>query len=187
MMFDCLDIMVQTIFNRTAALIEQVGEAEYAAEVVHAIHERAKTCGPAKALPSAIGSLVKAIPIGAMGQQAFDTIVATCMLGIALPIMLAASVAILLKYRGRGSIFSRQTCVGKKGRPFYLLRFRTRVQSRRTRGSVGQHSITYENAGMLGALLHWTSLRDIPMLINVMRGDLPLTSVIRRELPVMRG
>src|SRR5689334_3750234 len=61
------------------------------------------------------------------GKRAFDIVVASLLLVVLSPVMLAAAVAVGVTSPG-GAVF-RQTRVGALKRPFVLLKFRTMVQN----------------------------------------------------------
>jgi len=64
--------------------------------------------------------------------------------------------------------FVRQTCVGRYGRPFCLLTFRTGSETIAAEQSAG----TRKN--MVGRLLALSNLDRLPELLNLLRGDLSL-------------
>jgi hypothetical protein len=53
-------LLAQLLLNVTVWLINRIAGSEYAANVIHAVQERTKRLGPARALPSAILSALKA-------------------------------------------------------------------------------------------------------------------------------
>jgi len=198
-MMSAADVFVkvaQALFNATVTLIEQVGEAEYAAEVVHAIHERAKESGPAQALPSALGSLVKAIQFGAVAQRAFDVVGAVFVLGVTLPVLIMAIAGILIIDRGRRPIFYLHKRVGLNGRGFKMIKFRTttlqstqewtysandRLWYRRVNGTVVKTMRRDPQVlPIIGDFLRRTSVSELPFLINVMRGEMSFASLTTR-------
>ena len=54
-----------------------------------------------------------------------DLVIAAALVAVALPLMLL--VALAIKWEGPGPIFERQTSIGRGGRRFELLEFRTRA------------------------------------------------------------
>jgi hypothetical protein len=76
-------LLAQLLLNVTVWLINRVAGSEYAANVIHAVQERAKRLGPARALSSAICSFAKAATGIRLGRIATSTLWLTiCMVGI---------------------------------------------------------------------------------------------------------
>jgi lipopolysaccharide/colanic/teichoic acid biosynthesis glycosyltransferase len=88
------------------------------------------------------------------------------------PILLLIAVAI--KLESRGPVFFFQDRVGRQGKVFRVVKFRSMVQDAQHRGlgmrvEAGDARIT-----RVGRLLRRTSLDEIPQLINIARGDMSL-------------
>jgi lipopolysaccharide/colanic/teichoic acid biosynthesis glycosyltransferase len=102
----------------------------------------------------------------------FDIAIASVLLVVTSPIMLAALIAIRLE--SKGSPIYKQRRVGKDGEVFELLKLRTMVTGAEHIGAglavnEGDPRIT-----RIGALLRRFSLDELPNLINVVRGDLAI-------------
>ena len=117
----------------------------------------------APAAPGTVGSRVRNRPVlrGADGliKASFDSTVAAFVLVLLAPVLLA--VAVCLAATGRGRVFARQDRVGRDGRVFQLLRFRTEGDAGRTKP--GEFP--------LGAFLRRYSIDELPQLVNVLKGD----------------
>jgi lipopolysaccharide/colanic/teichoic acid biosynthesis glycosyltransferase len=105
-------------------------------------------------------------------SRAFDILIASVLLVLASPILLAALIAIRLE--SKGSPIYKQRRVGKDGEVFELLKLRTMVTGAEHIGAglavnEGDPRIT-----RIGALLRRFSLDELPNLINVLRGDLAI-------------
>ena len=89
------------------------------------------------------------------GKRVFDVVGAAGGLLFFAPVMIATAVAIVLD-DGRPVLF-RQTRLGRRRRPFSILKFRTMRGDRVTR---------------VGRVLRATGLDELPQFVNILRGDL---------------
>ena len=84
-----------------------------------------------------------------------------------------AVVAILVRLSGPGPVFFRQSRLGRYGRPFQLVKFRTMVARPEGQGPLvtagGDARVT-----PLGRVLRRTKLDELPQLWNVVRGNMSL-------------
>ncbi len=112
-------------------------------------------------------------------KRAFDFFCALILLLLALPFLLA--IAIAVQITSRGPVLFRQLRVGKKGRQFTLLKFRTMAHNRRDPGPslTGKDDLRITALGRI--LRHW-KLDELPQLINVVRGDMSFVGP-RPDLP----
>lgn len=104
-------------------------------------------------------------------QRARDLVACGILLVVTLP--LAAVAACLIKLDQPGPVFYRQTRVGRHGKTFTLLKFRSmRVDAERGGprwASVGDPRVT-----RVGRFLRLTRIDELPQLLNVLRGDMTL-------------
>ncbi|MFJ4611442.1 sugar transferase [Streptomyces griseus] len=111
-------------------------------------------------------------PVGHRAKRAMDAALAAVGLLLAAPVMAACALAVRLS-DGPGVIF-RQERVGRHGRPFVLLKFRTLrpadVQESATRWNVASDG----RMSRVGRALRRTSLDELPQLWNVLRGDMSM-------------
>ena len=105
-------------------------------------------------------------------KRIMDIVLGFLFLVLISPIMLLAAIAIHLTIPG--SILVEEERVGRNGRLFKMLRFRTSPATRDTR--------TTEPDSVLGRLFQKTNLDEIPQLINVIRGEMSLVGP-RPEVP----
>ena len=110
-------------------------------------------------------------------KRAIDLAVASLALIATAPILLVASLAIVLTMGA--PILFRDERAGRDGRPFHLLKFRT-MRPLRPGESIPEHD--GDRITRVGALLRSTSLDELPTLWNVLRGDLSVVGP--RPLPV---
>ncbi len=102
-------------------------------------------------------------------KRGLDIFGATIGLIVFAPLLLAIAVAVRLS--GGSPVLFRQQRIGRHGRPFTLLKFRT------MRDGVGPDGAVLEDGKRLtplGKLLRRTSLDELPELWNVLVGDMSL-------------
>lgn len=109
---------------------------------------------------------------GGAGKRLLDLTLAAAALVVTAPLLLACALAVRLA-DGPGVLF-RQERIGRGGRPFTLLKFRTwnpcDEHEAATRWSLdGEHRMS-----RTGRLLRRTSLDELPQLWNVLRGEMSL-------------
>ncbi|WP_431901310.1 sugar transferase [Nonomuraea sp. bgisy101] len=115
-------------------------------------------------------------------KSAFDKVIAASGLLLLMPIF--AVVALVIRAASRGPALFRQTRVGKDGKEFTVLKFRTMVSdAEKIKASLRELN---ESDGLLfkirndpritpvGAWLRRCSLDELPQLVNVLRGDMSL-------------
>ncbi|MCB9382171.1 MAG: sugar transferase, partial [Acidimicrobiaceae bacterium] len=115
-------------------------------------------------------------------KRVFDLLASLLILVLASPVMLF--IALLIKLDDRGPVFFLQRRVGKDGRTFGVLKFRTMAVDAEAR--LAQLKAENERNGPLfkmerdprvtgiGRFLRATSLDELPQLINVLRGEMSL-------------
>ncbi|MGR8008721.1 exopolysaccharide biosynthesis polyprenyl glycosylphosphotransferase [Streptomyces hypolithicus] len=111
-------------------------------------------------------------PFARVAKRAMDAALAALALLAAMPVMLACALAVRLS-DGPGVIF-RQERIGRGGRPFTLLKFRT-LRPANEHESATRWSVALDRRmSATGNLLRRTSLDELPQLWNVLRGDMSL-------------
>jgi lipopolysaccharide/colanic/teichoic acid biosynthesis glycosyltransferase len=82
-------------------------------------------------------------------------------------------VAALVKAESRGPVFYMQERIGKHGRPFRIVKFRSMVADAERLGPLvsGRRD---PRITRVGAFLRATKLDELPQLVNVLRGDMTL-------------
>ena len=84
-------------------------------------------------------------------------------------------IAILIKLTSKGPIFFRQERLGKDGKVFKILKFRTMVVNAEKIGDgVKVKSENDNRITSIGRLLRATSLDELPQLFNVLKGEMSL-------------
>ncbi len=102
-------------------------------------------------------------------RNALDRVVCLCGLLVLGPLL--AVVAVLVRFEDGGPVLFRQVRIGRRGRPFELLKFRTMRTSNQGPEitAAGDRRIT-----RIGRKLRDTKLDELPQLWNVVRGDMSL-------------
>ncbi len=105
-------------------------------------------------------------------KRGMDLVLGSLALVLLAPLMAALAVAV--KVSSRGPILYRQTRLGKNGRPFNMLKFRSmRVDAERETGPVWARQRD-NRCTPLGRFLRRWSLDELPQLFNVLLGDMSL-------------
>lgn len=106
-----------------------------------------------------------------MLKRVFDMFFSACALFALFPVF--AVIAILVKLDSPGPVFYRGRRIGKNGRGFDMIKFRTMVPDAERRGFIhvarGDLRIT-----RIGRFLRKYKLDELPQLINVLKGDMSL-------------
>jgi exopolysaccharide biosynthesis polyprenyl glycosylphosphotransferase len=135
----------------------------------------------ASMVPSPVLDYLWTVPVGwlrspskrfAQGllKRTSDVLGATLLLLVAAPLMLALAVAV--RCSSPGPVLFRQRRIGRHGREFNLLKFRTmRVH---TQGDTLWSVVGNAQVTRIGRLLRRTSLDELPQLLNILWGDMSL-------------
>lgn len=115
-------------------------------------------------------------------KRIFDLVGASVILAVVSPLM--ALTALLVRLTSAGPVFFRQERVGRGGRPFELLKFRSMVADAEARkAELAQQNQAAEGffkiaddprITRLGRVLRRTNLDELPQLFNVLRGEMSL-------------
>ena len=115
-------------------------------------------------------------------KRAFDLLAAGVGVTVAAPFV--ALIALAIKLDSRGPVLFRQARVGRNGRQFQILKFRSMVAGAdrqkdglRGRNEVGEGMFKISEdprVTRVGSLLRRTSLDELPQVFNVLRGDMSL-------------
>jgi lipopolysaccharide/colanic/teichoic acid biosynthesis glycosyltransferase len=115
-------------------------------------------------------------------KRLFDVLVSLNALVLLSPLMVVVSLAIV--FGSPGGVLFYQERVGRGGRPFAMLKFRSMVPDAEALGSYqtneGDPRIT-----PIGKILRQTSLDELPQLVNVLKGDMSLVGP-RPDVPAQR-
>jgi exopolysaccharide biosynthesis polyprenyl glycosylphosphotransferase len=105
-------------------------------------------------------------------KRLFDIVVASAALIVVLPVMAAAALAVRIE-GGPGIIF-RQVRVGRDGKRFEVLKFRSMRPTDELESQTKWSVATDTRVGPVGRFLRRTSIDELPQLWNVIRGDMTL-------------
>jgi lipopolysaccharide/colanic/teichoic acid biosynthesis glycosyltransferase len=114
-----------------------------------------------------------------MAKRAFDLVFATFALVVLLPLL--AAIAVMIKLDSRGPVLFRQTRVGRDGRAFAIVKFRSmRADAPQTGPALTVGADV--RITRTGARLRAHHLDELPQLANVIAGSMSLVGP-RPELP----
>lgn len=96
------------------------------------------------------------------------------LIGLLVLAPLLAITAICVKLTDRGPVFFRQTRVGREGKAFEILKFRSMHWDRCDISGVAQTVAKDHRVTPIGSFIRRTSIDELPQLINVLTGDMSL-------------
>lgn len=112
-------------------------------------------------------------------KRAFDILTVLLTLPFVLPVLIAVALAVRLT--SLGPVLFTQRRIGRKGRPFTILKFRT-MEHARHRAHRSVTTARDQRFTLIGPLLRRWKLDELPQLLNVLRGDMSLVGP-RPKLP----
>ena len=97
------------------------------------------------------------------------------LIGIILLIPLFINISILIKFTSKGPVFFKQERIGKNGKIFRIIKFRTMIVNAENIGDgLTVKSENDERITKIGKFLRATSLDELPQLFNVLVGHMSL-------------
>lgn len=105
-------------------------------------------------------------------KRIIETALAFTGLVILLPVLLLTALAI--KLEDGGPIFYRQERVGKMGRVFSLIKFRSMIQNAEADGKAQWAKKGDSRVTRVGEFIRKSRIDEVPQLINLVRGDMSL-------------
>ena len=106
------------------------------------------------------------------GKRLLDLAGGAVLATVAAPVM-AVAAAVLWRTQGRPVLFHQER-VGKDGRPFTVVKFRTMVEGAATQGAGMWFEPGDARVTPAGRWLRATSIDELPQVWNVLRGDMSL-------------
>lgn len=116
-----------------------------------------------------------------MSKRLFDLLISAAALALIWPVLLL--IALLVRLDSPGPALFRQVRVGRHGRPFEILKFRTMTHLPPGAGPQSMLSVAGDaRVTRVGRYLRRTKLDELPQLLNVLTGDMSLVGP-RPEVP----
>jgi Undecaprenyl-phosphate glucose phosphotransferase len=121
----------------------------------------------------------------AVVKRGEDLVLASLLLLLTAPAMIAISIAV--KLTSRGPIFFRQPRMGFNNQVIEVLKFRTMYEHLSDKGAAQQTARNDKRVTRVGAFLRRASLDELPQLLNVVRGDMSLVGPRPHALETTAG
>ena len=103
-------------------------------------------------------------------KRFFDLLASAAMLMLMSPVMLATALAIYLE--SGGPIIFRQERIGRSGRSFWLLKFRSMRTDAEKDGTPQWAALNDPRVTSVGRFIRRTHIDELPQLINVLKGEM---------------
>ena len=110
--------------------------------------------------------------VSRIGKTVMDWVLASAILVVTSPVMLA--IAIAIKIDSKGPVFFKQIRNGSDGKPFEMFKFRTMNGHIEENGTVTQATKNDPRVTKLGAFLRRNSLDELPQFLNVLQGSMSI-------------
>lgn len=111
-------------------------------------------------------------PRAFVAQRAFDLVVSSFLLVVALPVIGLALLAVKLTSRGPG-IYT-QTRLGRFGRPFRIYKIRSMTHNCEKQSGIRWSTRGDVRVTRLGRILRKTHVDELPQLFNILKGEMSL-------------
>ncbi len=173
-------------------LVEAGVHVELSMSLIDIMHRRL-TVRPLGRFPVAYLEPVHRDGWRAKAKRTFDVVTSVALLTLLSPIMLV--IALAVRFSSDGPIIFRQTRVGRDGRSFDMLKFRSMVQDAEEQLEALRQNADSDNPlfkmkqdpriTRIGGILRRTSLDELPQLFNVIRGEMSLVGprpALRHEM-----
>ena len=105
-------------------------------------------------------------------KRGFDIFAASVLLILLSPVMLG--IAIWIKTDSKGPVLFRQERIGRNGKVFEILKFRSMTVGAEHTGSGVYSGKGDARVTRVGKIIRATSIDELPQLINILRGDMSL-------------
>jgi sugar transferase (PEP-CTERM system associated) len=105
-------------------------------------------------------------------ERIFDVCASFVLLLLALPFMIFAMLAIKMEEGPKASVLYRQVRVGRYGKNFAVLKFRSMREDAEREGKAVWASKNDARVTAVGAFMRKTRIDELPQIINVLRGEM---------------
>ncbi|NQV30790.1 MAG: sugar transferase [Candidatus Marinimicrobia bacterium] len=105
-------------------------------------------------------------------KRLFDLLVASIAMTLVSPVLLI--IAIAIKLDSKGPVFFSQERVGKKGKPFNVIKFRTMIQDAEADTGPVWATESDPRITRVGKILRHLRLDEIPQAINILKNEMSL-------------
>jgi sugar transferase (PEP-CTERM system associated) len=113
-------------------------------------------------------------PIRLFSSRAVDIVASLVILTLALPVIFVSALAILIEDGWRAPVLYRQARVGRAGRSFELLKFRSMRSDAETGGQARWAEKDDPRVTRVGAIMRKLRIDELPQITNVLRGHMSL-------------
>jgi exopolysaccharide biosynthesis polyprenyl glycosylphosphotransferase len=103
-------------------------------------------------------------------KRIFDVVSSAAALLVLSPVLLATALAV--RFEGGPGIIFKQVRVGRDGKEFELLKFRSMCCANEAESQTQWRVATDTRVGRVGRFLRCTSIDELPQLWNILRGDM---------------
>ncbi|UCF68093.1 MAG: sugar transferase [Acidobacteriota bacterium] len=103
-------------------------------------------------------------------KRTFDVVCAAVLLVLAFPLMALASA--LIKLDSTGAIFYRQRRVGRDGKMFTILKFRSMIENAEKDTGPAYAAARDPRITRVGRMMRKLRIDELPQIVNVLRGDM---------------
>jgi sugar transferase (PEP-CTERM system associated) len=104
------------------------------------------------------------------GKATFDFLVSAIIFALSLPLILITALTIYIE--DRGPIFYKQERVGKYGKTFFVLKFRSMGMNAEKSGVPQWASSNDPRTTKIGKFIRKLRIDELPQIINVLRGEM---------------
>jgi exopolysaccharide biosynthesis polyprenyl glycosylphosphotransferase len=105
-------------------------------------------------------------------KRSFDLAVVVVLVIAALPVIMFT--ALLIALESPGTVIYRQKRVGRGGKAFTLLKFRSMTMDAEKDGKAAWAAVNDARITRIGRFIRRTRIDELPQLINVLRGEMSL-------------
>ena len=103
-------------------------------------------------------------------KRLFDILLS--LLGFIITLPITIIVSILIKLTSKGPIFFKQERIGKNGKTFWMIKFRSMIVNAEHTGSGCYSGENDPRVTKIGKFIRKTSIDEIPQFINILKGEM---------------